>query len=67
LTKKINILVDRAAPIQEEIDAIATQLIEKATKAKKAKETEVKATFRSKILLECHRTSGKVFNTSIRE
>jgi septal ring factor EnvC (AmiA/AmiB activator) len=34
IDKKTNILVDRAAPIRVEIDAIATQLVKKDTEAK---------------------------------
>jgi hypothetical protein len=61
IDERINTIANRATPLREEIVAIETQLIVKDTKAEKAKEAEVKATLRSKILLECHRTNGKVF------
>jgi hypothetical protein len=60
-TKRIKTLVNKATPLHKEIEAIKTQLIEKDTKAKRAKEAEVKATLHSKILLECHQSNGKVF------
>jgi hypothetical protein len=36
-------------------------LDEKVTKAKKVREVEAKASFRSEVQLECHRSSGKAF------
>jgi hypothetical protein len=42
-------------------------LIEKDTNAKEAREAEVKATLRSKILLECHRSHGKDFIKAMKE
>jgi hypothetical protein len=44
-----------------------TQLLEKHTNAKAAREAEAKATRRSTILLECHRSYGKVFMTAMKE
>jgi hypothetical protein len=54
-------LVGKAAPLHVEIEEIKTQLGEKVTKAKKAREAEAKASFRSEVQLECHRSSGKAF------
>jgi hypothetical protein len=36
-------------------------LDEKVTKAKKAREADAKASLRSEVQLECHRSSGKAF------
>jgi hypothetical protein len=42
------------------------QLLEKSTKRKAARYAETKATLRSTILLECHRSNGKVFMTAMK-
>jgi hypothetical protein len=59
-------ILAKAKPIRVDIDAIKTKSTEKEIKAKKAKETENKATFGSHILLEAHRTNGKVFTTAMK-
>jgi hypothetical protein len=63
----IETLVGKAAPLHEETEKIENQLIEKDTKAKKAREAEARATFRSEILLECHRAHGKDFITAMKK
>jgi chromosome segregation ATPase len=67
INKSINSLINTATPIREEIVTIQTQLIEKVTNAKEAREAEVKATCRSKILLKCHRSYNKAFIKAIKE
>jgi hypothetical protein len=43
------------------------QLLEKRTEEKVASDEEAKATLRSTILLECHRSNGKVFMTAMKK
>jgi hypothetical protein len=61
IEERIDTLVGKATPLHVEIGKIETQLDEKITKAKKARESEAKASFRSEVQLECHRSSGKAF------
>jgi hypothetical protein len=43
------------------------QLLEKCTEGKAASDVEAKASLRSTILLECHRSDGKVFMTAMKK
>jgi uncharacterized coiled-coil DUF342 family protein len=67
INERIKSLINRATSIQEEIVTIKPQLIEKDTNAKEAREAEVKATRRSKILLECHQSYGKADIKAMKE
>jgi chromosome segregation ATPase len=58
IKERINILVNKATPLHEEIEKIETQLDEKVTKAR---EVEAMASLRSEVHLECHCSSGKAF------
>jgi hypothetical protein len=66
IEKRIDTPVGKAAPLHLEIEEIETQLSEKVTKAKKAREAEAQAYFRSEVLLECHQSSGKAFIKAIK-
>jgi hypothetical protein len=61
IKESIDTLINKATPLHEEIEKIETQLDEKVTKAKNAGEAEAKASLRSEVQLECHRSSGKAF------
>jgi hypothetical protein len=58
INERINDLITAATPIREEIITIMAQLLEKHTEGKAASDAEAKATLRSTILLECHRSNG---------
>jgi hypothetical protein len=64
---RIDNLINAAIPIGEEIATIMAQLLEKRTKGKAASDAEAKATLRSTILIECHRSNGKVFMTTMKK
>jgi uncharacterized protein YlaN (UPF0358 family) len=64
---RIDNLITTAIPIREEIVTIMTQLLDKHTRAKAAREAEDKATLRSTILLKCHRSYGKSFMTAMKK
>jgi hypothetical protein len=61
IMERIEALIDKAAPLHEEIKKIETQLETKVTEAKNAREVEAMAALRSEVQLECHRSSGKAF------
>jgi hypothetical protein len=66
INERIDNLVNEAAPIREEIITIVAQLLKKRTEEKVASDAEAEATRRSSILLECHRSNGKVFMTTMK-
>jgi hypothetical protein len=61
IAEQIETLLVTATPLCEAIQEIQTQLDEKVTEANKAKYLEATAALRSKVQLECHRSSGKAF------
>jgi hypothetical protein len=61
IKERIDALVDKAAPLHEEIKKIETQLEKKVTEANNAREVEIMAALCSEVQLECHRSSGKAF------
>jgi hypothetical protein len=67
IEERIDTIVGKTAPLHVEIEEIETQLSEKVTEAKKAREAEAKATRRSTILLECHRSYVKAFIKAMKE
>jgi hypothetical protein len=67
INERIDTLVGRAAPIWVEIHTIKSQLIEKDTDAKEAREAEDEATQCSEILFECHRSIDKSFIMAMKE
>jgi hypothetical protein len=67
LTKKINTLLHTSIPLYDAIKKLETQLDKKVTKANKAKQLEDTTVFRSKLLLDCHRTSGKGFIKAMKD
>jgi uncharacterized protein YukE len=67
LTEQINILLETAAPLHEAIKKLETQLDKKVTEANNAKQLKATAARRSKLQLECHRTSGKGFITAMKD
>jgi hypothetical protein len=64
---RIDDLINAATPIREEIITIVAQLLQKHTEEKAASGVEAKATHRSTILLECHRSNGKVFMSAMKK
>jgi hypothetical protein len=61
IKERIDALLDKATPLHEEIGKIETQLENKVTEAKNAREAEAMAALRSEVQLECHSSSGKAF------
>jgi hypothetical protein len=65
--KKINTLLDTAKPLDGAIKKLETQLDKKVNKANKAKQLEDTTALRSKLQLDCHRTSGKGFIKTMKD
>jgi hypothetical protein len=65
LTEQINTLLETATPLHKAIKKLVTQLDKKVTEANNAKQLEATTALRSKLQLECHRTSGKGFITAM--
>jgi hypothetical protein len=61
ISEQIKTLLKTATPLREAIQKIETQLDKKVTEANNAKQLEATAARRSKVQLECHRTSDKTF------
>jgi seryl-tRNA synthetase len=66
INERIDSLVTAATPIREEIITFVAQLLKKHTEEKAASDAEAEATHRSSILLEYHRSNGKVFMTAMK-
>jgi uncharacterized protein YukE len=67
LEKQIDTLLKTATPLYDAITKLETQLDKKVIEAKKAKQLEDTTDLRSKLLLDCHRTSGKEFITAMKK
>jgi hypothetical protein len=59
IAEQIELLLVTATPLRKAIQKIQTQLDEKVTEANNAKQVEATTALRSKVQLECHRSSVK--------
>jgi hypothetical protein len=65
--KQIDALIENAASLHEAIKKLETQLDKKVTEADNAKQLEDTTALRSKLQLDCHRTTGKAFITAMND
>jgi hypothetical protein len=65
-TERIDTLLKTSTPLHGAIKKIKAQLDEKVTEANNARQVEATAALRSKVQLECHRSSGKAFIKAVK-